>query len=385
MRNPISQPTYGDQKSLLISLLDKNSFEMTQQRQIDFFKKGIKLTMKAMILPNVIDLTKKSSPLELKEIPQPIPKEKEILIKVSTCGVCHTELDEIEGRTPPPFFPMVLGHQVVGKIVETGKHALKQKIGERVGVAWIFSACGKCDFCRSGNENLCSDFKATGRDAFGGYAEYMKVPEDFAYPIPEIFSDSEAAPLLCAGAIGYRSLRLTNMKDRDNLGLTGFGASAHLVLMMAKHKFPSSKIFIFARSEKEQEFARELGADWAGDTEDEPPEKLNSIIDTTPVWKPIVEAMKNLKPGGRSVINAIRKEELDKDYLLKLDYPEHLWMEKEIKSVANVARQDVSDFLKLAAEIPIKPEIQEYAIEDANKALIELKERKIRGAKVLKI
>jgi propanol-preferring alcohol dehydrogenase len=338
-----------------------------------------------MILPNIIDLTKKSNPLEQREIPQPTPKERGILIKVSTCGVCHTELDEIEGRTPPSFFPMVLGHQVVGKIVETGKHVSKHKIGERVGVAWIFSACGKCEFCRSGNENLCSDFKATGRDAFGGYAEYMTVPEDFAYPIPEIFSDSEAAPLLCAGAIGYRSLSLTNMNNGDNLGLTGFGASAHLVLMMARHKFPKSKIFIFARSEKEQEFARELGADWAGDTEDEPPEKLNSIIDTTPVWKPIVEAMKNLKPGGRLVINAIRKEELDKDYLLKLDYPEHLWMEKEIKSVANVARQDVSDFLKLAAEIPIKPEIQEYAIEDANKALIELKERKIRGAKVLKI
>ena len=341
--------------------------------------------MRALILSEISDLKKNKDPLKLVELAQPTPKEKEILIKVSTCGVCHTELDEIEGRTPPPFFPMVLGHQVVGKIVETGKHALKQKIGERVGVAWIFSACGKCDFCRSGNENLCTDFKATGRDAFGGYAEYMTVPEDFAYPIPEVFSDSEAAPLLCAGAIGYRSLSLTNMKDGDSLGLTGFGASAHLVLMMARHKFPKSKIFIFARSKKEQEFARELGADWAGDTEDEPPEKLNSIIDTTPVWKPIVEAMKNLKPGGRLVINAIRKEELDKDYLLKLDYPEHLWMEKEIKSVANVARQDVIECLKLAAEIPIKPEIQEYALEDANKALIELKERKIRGAKVLKI
>jgi propanol-preferring alcohol dehydrogenase len=341
--------------------------------------------MKAMILNHIIDLTKNKSPLELKELPQPVPTEKEILIKVSTCGVCHTELDEIEGRTPPPFFPMVLGHQVVGKIVETGKHASKHKIGERVGVAWIFSACGKCEFCLSGNENLCPDFKATGRDAFGGYAEFMTVPEDFAYAIPDVLSDSEAAPLLCAGAIGYRSLSLTNMKDGDNLGLTGFGASAHLVLMMAKHKFPNSKNYVFARSEKEQEFARELGANWAGDTEDEPPEKLNCIIDTTPVWKPTVEAMKYLKPGGRLVVNAIRKEEIDKDYLLKLNYPDHLWMEKEIKSVANVARRDISEFLKLAAEIPIKPEIQEYALEDANQALIELKERKIRGAKVLKI
>ena len=338
-----------------------------------------------MILNKIINLNKNKNPLELVVLPQSIPKEKEILIKVSTCGVCHTELDEIEGRTPPPFFPMVPGHQVVGKIVETGRNALKHKIGERVGVAWIFSACGKCKFCQSGDENLCLDFKATGRDAFGGYAEYMTVPEDFAFLIPDVFSDSEAAPLLCAGAIGYRSLRLTKMKNGYNLGLTGFGASAHLVLMIAKHKFPNSKIFVFVRSEKEREFAMELGAIWAGDTDDNAPEKLNCIIDTTPAWKPIVEAMKNLKPGGRLVINAIRKEEIDKEYLLKLDYPAHLWMEKEIKSVANVARRDVSEVLKLAAEIPIKPEIQEYSLEDANEALIDLKERKIRGAKVLKI
>jgi propanol-preferring alcohol dehydrogenase len=213
----------------------------------------------------------------------------------------------------------------------------------------------------------------------------MTIPEEFAVPIPPRFSDSEAAPLLCAGAIGYRSLRLSNLEDGQNLGLTGFGASAHLVLMMAKHRFPNTKIFIFARSEKEREFARELGGDWTGDTEDESPEKLDAIIDTTPAWKPIVAAMKNLKPGGRLVINAIRKESVDKEYLLRLDYPNHLWLEKELKSVANVARRDVSEFLKLAASIPIKPEIQEYALEDANQALIELKNRKIRGAKVLKI
>ena len=341
--------------------------------------------MKAQILRKTTNLIENKKPLVLEDIPRPIPNENEVLVKVSTCGVCHTELDEIEGRTPPPIFPMVLGHQVVGKVVEMGKNASKFNIGDRVGVAWIFSACGKCEFCQSGNENLCPDFKATGRDAFGGYAEYITVPEDFAYPIPDMFSDSEAAPLLCAGAIGYRSLRLTNMNDGHNLGLTGFGASAHLVLMMAKHKFPNSKIYVFARSEKEREFAKELGAKWAGDTQDQSPEKLNSIIDTTPVWKPIVEAMENLKPGGRLVINAIRKEELDKEYLLKLNYPEHIWLEKEIKSVANVARSDVSEFLKLAAEIPIKPEFQEYSLEEANQALIELKERKIRGAKVLKI
>lgn len=341
--------------------------------------------MKAMILKKTTDVLQNRTPLEYSEMPKPNPKPGEVLIQITTCGVCHTELDEIEGRTPPPFFPMILGHQVVGNIVEMGKRASKFKIGERVGVAWIFSACGACEFCRAGNENLCPHFKATGRDAFGGYAEFMTVPEDSAFPIPDVFSDSEAAPLLCAGAIGYRSLNLTNMEDGQNLGLTGFGASAHLVLMMAKHKFPNSKIYVFARSEKEREFAMELGAEWSGDTENASPEKLNCIIDTTPVWKPIVAAMKNLKPGGRLVINAIRKEEVDKEFLLKLDYPEHLWLEKEIKSVANVARKDVSEFLELAAEMNIKPEIQEYALQDANQALVELKERKIRGAKVLKI
>jgi propanol-preferring alcohol dehydrogenase len=311
--------------------------------------------------------------------------EQGILVKISTCGVCHTELDEIEGRTPPTRFPIVLGHQVVGHVERTGSKARAFKPGDRVGIAWIFSACGECKFCRAGNENLCSHFKATGRDAHGGYAQYMTVPEDFAYRIPDVFSESEAAPLLCAGAIGYRSLRLTGLKDGQNLGLTGFGASAHLVLKMAKHRYPNSQVFVFARSEKERAFARELGAVWAGDTEEASPIKLDGIIDTTPVWKPVVEALKCLEPGGRLVINAIRKEEVDKEYLLRLDYPCHLWLEKEIKSVANVTRDDVREFLELAAAIPIKPEVQEFALEEANKALVELKTRKIRGAKVLKI
>lgn len=341
--------------------------------------------MKAMVLTEIKDLRKTREPLQLMDLPIPEPGDHEVLLKVSVCGVCHTELDEIEGRTPPPRFPVVLGHQVVGRVEQRGAKATRFSIGDRVGVAWIYSACGKCEFCRSGNENLCPQFRATGRDANGGYAEYMTVPEDFAYPIPEVFTDAEAAPHLCAGAIGYRSLRLTNLKDGQNLGLTGFGASGHLVLKMVQHKFPHSRVYVFARSEKEQQFARELGAVWAGGTEEESPEKLHAIIDTTPVWKPIVEALKNLQPGGRLVINAIRKEDLDKDYLLKLNYPTHLWMEKEIKSVANVARRDVAEFLELAADIPIKPEIQEFALEDANKALMELKERKIRGAKVLRI
>ena len=341
--------------------------------------------MKAMVLNEICDLKKNRTPLQLTDLPVPAPKEKEILVKIAACGVCHTELDEIEGRTPPNRLPIVLGHQVVGKVKERGLNANRYKEGDRVGIAWIYSACGHCDFCRQGEENLCEEFRATGRDANGGYAEYMTVPEDFAFKIPDVFTDSQAAPLLCAGAIGYRSLRLANIKDRQNLGLTGFGASAHLVLKMVNYQHLDVAVFVFARSEKERDFAKELGAVWAGDTGDKPPGMLDAVIDTTPAWKPVVEAMNHLRPGGRLVINAIRKENRDKDYLLKLNYHEHLWMEKEIKSVANVARNDVSEFIKLAAQIPIIPEIEEYPLESANEALMELKERKIRGAKVLNL
>lgn len=339
--------------------------------------------MKAMVLQSLCDLEKNKNPLQLMTLPDPIPGAKEILVRISACGVCHTELDEIEGRTPPPSFPVVPGHQVVGYIEKIGQDVHTLNIGDRVGIAWIFSACGKCRFCMEGNENLCGDFKATGRDVNGGYAQYMTVPEAFACPIPAIFSNGEAAPLLCAGAIGYRSLRLTGLKNGENLGLTGFGASSHLVLKMVRHRFPDSEVFIFARSEKERLFAKEIGACWAGDTDAMSPVKLDTIIDTTPAWKPVVKALKNLKPKGRLVINAIRKEEVDKKELLTLDYPLHLWMEKEIKSVANVSRRDVKEFLSMAAEVPIKPEFQEFRLEEANIALLELKNRKIRGAKVL--
>jgi propanol-preferring alcohol dehydrogenase len=341
--------------------------------------------MKAMALNHICDLKQHREPLQSVDIPVPAPKEQEILVKISACGVCHTELDEIEGRTPPPYFPMVLGHQVIGRVEQTGEEAHIYNVGDRVGIAWIFSACGMCKYCLSGQENLCAGFKATGRDAYGGYAEYMTVPEDFAYPLPAVFSDAEAAPLLCAGAIGYRSLRLTHLKDGQTLGLTGFGASGHLVMKMVKHKYPNTRVFVFARSEKEQVFSKELGAVWAGDTGDAAPELLDAVIDTTPVWKPVIEALKNLAPGGRLVINAIRKETVDLASWLHLDYPAHLWLEKEIKSVANVTRQDVVEFLELAAGIPIKPEYQEFRLKDANQALLELKERTIRGAKVLRI
>jgi propanol-preferring alcohol dehydrogenase len=339
--------------------------------------------MKAMLLNQIYDLTKNIQPLKPVDIPEPEVGKAEVLIKVNVCGVCHTEIDEIEGRTPPAKFPVIPGHQVVGIIVDMDKKDESLSIGDRVGVAWIYSSCGKCRHCLSGKENLCPDFKATGRDVHGGYAEYMLAKKDFIYKIPEVFTDTEAAPLLCAGAIGYRSLKLTGLKNGLSLGLTGFGASAHLVLKMVRHNYPDTEIFVFARSKKERDFARQLGAVWTGDTADKSPVKLDCIIDTTPVWKPVVEALNNLTPGGRLVINAIRKEDIDKDYLQKINYSEHLWMEKEIKSVANVERSDVREFLKIASEIPIKPEIQEYPLEEANKALIEIKQRKIKGAKVL--
>ncbi|MDN3668098.1 zinc-dependent alcohol dehydrogenase family protein [Echinicola jeungdonensis] len=341
--------------------------------------------MKAMVLHKIVNLSDQSHPLELRDIPKPVPKADEVLIRVNVCGVCHTELDEIEGRTPPPKLPVVLGHQAVGYVEKVGGEVTKVKVGDRVGVAWIFSACGKCQFCRSGQENLCDQFQATGRDVNGGYADFMTAKERFVHPIPTFFSDAAAAPLLCAGAIGYRSMVLTGLNNGQNLGLTGFGASAHLVLKMIRYRYPNSKVFIFARSKNERDFALELGAVWAGDTEEKAPEKLDAIIDTTPVWKPVVEALNNLNKGGRLVINAIRKENVDKDYLQKLSYPNHLWLEKEIKSVANITARDVREFLDLAAKAQILPDYQEYPLEDANKALLEMKNQKIHGAKVLRI
>ncbi|MCB0553619.1 MAG: zinc-dependent alcohol dehydrogenase family protein [Phaeodactylibacter sp.] len=341
--------------------------------------------MKALILTKLTNIHENPEPLKLAELPIPEPGAGQIQLKVHVCGVCHTELDEIEGRTPPPELPVVLGHQAVGEVVKLGEGCRQLNLGERVGVAWIYSACGVCEYCRSGQENLCEQFRATGRDANGGYAEYMVVPEAFAHPIPAVFKDAEAAPLLCAGAIGYRSVRLANMQDGHSLGLAGFGGSGHLVLKMVRYQFPNTKVFVFARSSEERAFALELGAAWAGDTADSPPEKLDAIIDTTPVWKPVVEGLRALKPGGRLVVNAIRKEDVDKGYLLQLDYPEHLWLEKEVKSVANVTRQDVREFLELAAKIPIRPEYQEYPLEAANEALYELKTQRIRGAKVLRV
>jgi alcohol dehydrogenase, propanol-preferring len=336
-----------------------------------------------MVLAGICDIRENPEPLTLEELPVPEPGPGEVLLEVLACGVCHTELDEIEGRSTPPILPVIPGHEVVGRIIRIGEGVDPGRMGERVGVGWIFSSCGSCEYCLAGNENLCDEYRATGRDANGGYAEFMTVPGNSAFNMPDYLSDTSAAPLLCAGAIGYRSLRLTGMKNGDSLGLTGFGGSAHLVLKMVRFRYPDSDVFVFARNPSERDFALELGSVWAGDTADRAPVKLRSIIDTTPVWKPVVEALKNLAPEGRLVINAIRKESVDLEYLLRISYAEHLWMEKEIKSVANVSKRDISEFLELAEEMRIEPHIEEYPLEKANQALTELRSGHVRGAKVL--
>jgi propanol-preferring alcohol dehydrogenase len=338
-------------------------------------------TMKAMVLESISSVEEK--PLKLVNLPEPVAGRGEILVKVSACGVCHTELDEIEDRVSPSRFPMILGHEVVGRVETLGSGAKKFGKGDRVGITWINWACGKCSFCLKGEENLCDTARWTGKDAPGGYAEYTAIPEDFAYPIPQEFTDLKAAPLLCAGVIGYRALRLSGMEDGRVLGLYGFGASAHIVIQVAKHKYPNGRVFVFTRphQKEHQDLARKLGADWIGATGDTSPEKLDCAIDFTPVGEPVRKALGNLQKGGRVIINAIRKV----TPIPELDYTEHLWYEKEVKSVANVTRRDAQEFLPLAAEIPIVPETQEFKLEEANEALILLKEGRIQGAGVLKI
>lgn len=330
--------------------------------------------MKAMVLKSP------GQPLEMADLPIPKPKENEILIKVSVCGVCHTDLDAFEGRLPTKL-PVVPGHQVVGIVSELGSGVSKYKIGDKVGVTWLYSSCGKCNFCKTGQENLCDKAKWTGKDADGGYAEYMIIGEDYAYPIPKQFTDSQAAPLLCAGVIGYRTLRLANIKKGETIGLYGFGASAHIVIQIIKHKYPDNQVFAFTKTGGHAELAKSLGAVWTGLSGDIPPVKLDKIMDFTPVGECVRDALKVLNRGGRLVINAIRKE----TPIPALDYAEYLWLEREIKSVANVTRKDAEEFLPLAAQIPIVPTIEEFAFEQANEVLMRIKQSKLKAAGVLRI
>lgn len=332
--------------------------------------------MRAQILKEISPMERR--PLQLITLPIPKPGAREILVRISACGVCHTELDEIEGRLKPEL-PVILGHEIVGKVEKPGSEVTKFKIGDRVGVAWIHSACGKCRFCKEGKENLCSEFEGTGCQANGGYAEYTVVSEDFAFLIPDRFTDSQAAPLLCAGAIGYRALRLSGIKPGQTLGLFGFGASAHIVIQVAKYW--GCEVYVFTRSKEHRNLAKQLGATWTGGAGDEPPQKLDCAIDFTPVGETVPDALRVLEKGGRLVMAVIRK----RTPIPPLDYAQLLWNEKELKSVANITRKDAQDFLPLAAEIPIISEIQEFKLEEANEALLLLKQGNIRGAAVLRM
>jgi len=359
---------------------------------------GDRYLMKVMVLNRICEIDagagnssktgKKvtSRPLHLTELPKPEPGPDEILIKISACGVCHTELDQIEGRIKPPMLPVIPGHQPVGIVEKIGSGVKGFKKGERAGATWIFSSCGNCSYCSKGLENLCKDFKATGSHADGGYAEYMVIGGDYALKIPESLGDLESiASFMCSGAVGYRSLMLTGMEDGMSLGLYGFGSAHHLVIQMAYHLYPDSKILVFARNPGERKLAMELGAYWAGDIDEKPPIKTSCAIDTTPVWRPVIHALENLESGGSLVLNLIRKEDRDKEYLQRLDYKKHMWMEKELKTTANVTRKDGRDFLELASRIKIRPKITSYRLEDANEALMDVKAGRNPGSKVLKI
>ncbi|MBS1583199.1 MAG: alcohol dehydrogenase catalytic domain-containing protein [Bacteroidetes bacterium] len=340
--------------------------------------------MKAWTITGVADPGSSVPPLRLVGMPEPEPGEGELLLRVHVCGICHTELDELSGRLPPPSYPVVPGHQVVGRVIGVGRGTDEGWLGQRVGVAWIGGACGDCPYCRTGAENLCPAFKATGRDIQGGYAERMTVAAAFAHPVPERISDLQAAPLLCGGAIGYRSLLLAGVRNGAALGLMGFGASGHQVLQLARVLLPDSPVAVFARRGSERELARALGATWTGDIAERPPFPCSAIIDTTPAWMPVIRALEALAPKGRLVINAIRKERDDQRSLLDLDYARHLWLEKEIKSVANITRQDVRDFLVLADKHRLLPACTAYPFERALEALADLAAGEGVGAKVLR-
>ena len=342
-------------------------------------------SMSAMRIHHLGVLNEKFTGLRMDTIPIPSPAKGEVLIRVSVCGVCHTELDEIENRSPPAVLPMTPGHQAVGTVVAEGDGCRQCLFGKTVGVAWIYSACGRCRYCLDGSENLCPAFIASGRDRAGGYAEFMTIPETFVHEIPASLADSAAAPLLCAGAVGYRALRMAGLNDGQALGLTGFGASGQLVLQVARKLYPKSRVHVFARSAVERKLAIELGAAWTGDTAESPPEPLEAVIDTTPAWLPVLSALSVLNPGGRLVINAIRKESGDLDQLAKLDFERHLWREKRIQTVANVTRSDVRAILQLAEEMPLHSAITEYPLERALDALMAIRGGNIQGAGVLRI
>lgn len=332
--------------------------------------------MKAMVLfsPGPAE----GKPLQQAELPLPVPGPGEIRLRVRACGICHTDLHTVEGDLPLPKLPVVPGHQVVGVVDAVGEGVTRFVPGQRVGVPWLYSTCGVCEFCRSGRENLCRQARFTGLHADGGYAEAMVVPEAFAYPLPEGLSDAEAAPLLCAGIIGYRALRLSEVQPGERLGMWGFGASAHLTLQVARHL--GCEVFVFTRSEEHRHLARELGAAWVGTAQDDPPAPVHAGIIFAPAGWLVREALRVLERGGTLALAGVTMTPIP-----ELDYDRFLYWERTVRSVANFTRQDAEAFLRLAAEVPVRPTIQTFPLEAANEALHALKEGRINGAGVLMV
>ncbi len=315
--------------------------------------------------------------LRLLDIPEPVPGSEQILIKISTCGVCRTDLHIVDGDLTKPKLPLVPGHQIVGTVAALGPGAEGFEPGDRVGVPWLGWTDGECRYCKSGRENLCDNARFTGYDVDGGYAEYAVADHRYCFPIPQGFSDLQAAPLLCAGLIGYRSLRLAG--DAERLGLYGFGASAHIVAQVAK--FQGRKVFAFTKpgDEEGQAFARELGADWAGGSDRRPPEQLDAAIVFAPLGALMIEALKASAKGARIVSAGIHMSDIP-----SFPYAE-LWGERSLMSVANLTRQDGREFLELAPRVPVNTEVTEYPLEQANEALDDLRSGRLVGAAVLRI
>lgn len=317
------------------------------------------------------------SPLELAELPVPEPGPGQVRLRVLACGVCHTDLHLAEGELPLPRLPLVPGHQIVGVVDALGPGVASLAPGARVGVPWLYWADGNCEFCRRGQENLCPNAQFTGKDADGGMAEYTVAPADFVYPIPAGFADKQAAPLLCAGIIGYRSLRLCEIQPGGVLGLYGFGASAHVTIQVARHW--GCTVYVFTRSPDHQRHALELGAAWAGRAEESPPAALDGAITFAPAGGLVPLALMALRPGGTLAINAITMSPIP-----QMPY-DRIYGERTVRSVANATRQDGRDLLRLASEIPIHTDVELYALDEANVALLRLKQAEIRGAAVLNI
>ena len=315
------------------------------------------------------------SPLEYGEVGEPELEEGGLLIKVAACGICHTDLHIIEAELPPQKTPLIPGHEIVGRVAKVGPSVSRFHLGDRVGVPWLHRTCGTCRYCKNGQENLCESAQFTGYHVDGGYAEYSVAPEAFAYPIPAAFSDIEAAPLLCAGIVGFRALRLSDVKPGARLGLYGFGASAHLAIQLARHW--SCEVYVFTRSEEHRKLAGKLGATWAGRAEDRAPELLDSAVMFAPAGPLVPHALGALRKGGTLALAGIHMTPIP-----ELEYS-MIYGERTIRTVANSTRQDAFDFLKIAVEIPVRTETEIFPLRDANRALRMLKESKIKGAGVL--